>query len=960
MLPEWMTALWLRIKALLKRRQLDRDLEDELSFHLAMREAKQAESGTPTDEARYAARRQFGNQTLLKEATREMWTFTWLETIWQDLRYAGRGFQRNPAFTAVAVITLALGIGANTAIFSLIDAVMLRSLPVRAPSQLVLFRWKAHHAPRASGYSSFGDCPGGNGGANPSGCSFPLPVFEQIRSQTKAFSGVTAFAGPAQLDLSGNGPARIASGELVSGDYFSTLDVGAALGRTLGPGNDSPGAPPAIVLSYAYWQSAFGGEQSALGRTILLNNVPFTIVGVAEPSFTNLSPGKAQDFWLPIAMLPRLGISWGRSMKDLSNWWLVVLGRLKPGASREQAQAAASLIFRNEMLHGAKPLSKAQDDPAITLVPAHEGLTGMRWYFSKPLYVLMPAVGFILLIACANVGGLLLARAAARQKEMAVRLAVGAGRARIVRQLLTESVMLSLTGGALGVLFAYWGVHAITALMSGSSDQPFRFIVAPDWRVLAFTISVSLLTGLLFGLAPAFRSTRMDLTPALKENASMAPGNAARPGRQLHLGNALVVAQVALSILVLTGAGLLVRTLKNLRSINPGFDTRNILLFGIDPTLMAYKDARIETLYRDLRDRLAALPGVISVSFSSDALLSGNLWTEDVHIEGQLEKKTVEVDMLAAGPGFFRTLRIPLLEGRTFTSEDFEQAAEAAAADRKAGAAAKNTRGPLLAAASPPTVGPPIPVLINRAFARRYFANRNPLGKRITKGHSEWSSGDSAVSKPKSPSWQIAGVVGDTKYNDLRRAVHPAVYVPLTGGGAHFELRTASNPAALIPAVRDAVNRLDNNLPLFDVHTQSEKIGELVAQERIVARLSSFFGVLALLLACVGLYGLLAYEVARRTREIGIRMALGAGRNDVLKLVLGQGLRLTLIGVVTGIIGALALTRFLSSLLYGVKSTDPLTMIVAALVLSGVAALASYIPARRATRVDPMVALRHE
>ena len=959
MISEWLTAFRHRIKALVKRRQLDRDLEDELSFHLAMREAKQAESGTPADEAHYAARRQFGNQTLLKEATRDMWTFTWLETIWQDLRYACRGFQRNPAFTAVAIITLALGIGANTAIFSLIDAVMLRSLPVRAPSQLVLFRWKAHHAPRANGYSSFGDCPGGNAGVNPSGCSFPLPILDEMRSQAKVFSGVTAFAGPAQLDLSGNGPARMASGELVSGDYFSTLGVNAAIGRTLGPGDDSPTASPVVVLSYAYWQTEFGGERSAIGRTILLNNGPFTIVGVAEPSFTNLSPGKTQDCWLPITMLPRLGIPWGRSMKDPSNWWLVVLGRLKPGVSREQAQAAASLIFRNEMLHGGKPLSKPQDDPAITLTPSQEGLTGSRGDFSATLYTLMIAVGFILLIACANVAGLLLARAAARQKEMAVRLAVGAGRARIVRQLLTESVMLSLTGGALGVLFAYWGIHAITALMSGSSDQPFRFIVGPDWRVLAFTISVSLLTGLLFGLAPAFRSTRLDLTPALKENASTFPGGAARQGRQLHLGNALVVAQVALSIVVLIGAGLLVRTLENLRSINPGFDTRNILLFGIDPTLMGYKDAQIETLCHDLRDRLAALPGVISVGYSSDALLSGNLWTEDVYVEGQPEKKTVEVDMLAAGPGFFRTLRIPLLEGRTFTREDFEQAAEDAAV-RKAREETKDTRAPVLAAATPPAVGPPIPVLINRAFARRYFANQNPLGKRITKGHSEWSSGDSAVSKPKSPSWQIAGVVGDTKYDNLRRPVHPTVYVPATGGGAHFELRTASNPAGLIPAVRDAVNRLDRNLPLFDVHTQSEKIGELVAQERIIARLSSFFGVLALLLACVGLYGLLAYEVARRTREIGIRMALGAARNDVLKLVLGQGLRLTLIGVMAGIAGALALTRFLSSLLYGVKSTDPLTLIVAALVMSGVAALASYIPARRATRVDPMVALRHE
>ncbi|MGH9378706.1 MAG: FtsX-like permease family protein, partial [Terriglobia bacterium] len=554
-------------------------------------------------------------------------------------------------------------------------------------------------------------------------------------------------------------------------------------------------------------------------------------------------------------------------------------------------------------------------------------------------------------------GGLLLARSTTRYKEMAVRLAMGAQRGRILRQLLTESVMLSVAGGALGIAFAYWGVHIITGLISHNSRGPFPFVVAPDWRILAFTILVSLAAGILFGLAPAFRSTRVDLTPALKESASMAPGGGTPARRSFHLGNALVVAQVGLSVVVLIGAGLLVRTLENLRGINPGFDTRNILLFGIDPTLSGLKDAEIQNLYRNLQTWLAALPGVISASYSSDALLTGNLWTTGVHVEGQPEKKTVEVDMLATGPSFFQTLRIPLLEGRIFTSEDFEQAARAApeTIERPTGSAA-----PQPGAMQSAPAGAPIPVLVNRAFARSYFANQNPLGKRINKGDSDTMSGDSAVEKPKSHGWQIVGVVGDTKFSDLRRGIHPAVYVPLTGGGAHFELRTAGNPTAVIRAVRDAVNRVNNHLPLFDVHTQSQEIDGLLVQQRLVARLASFFGALAILLACVGLYGLLSYEVSRRTREVGIRMALGAQKRDVLRMVIGAGIKLALIGVGIGVIAAFALTRFLSSLLYSVKPADPTTFVAVAVLLTVVALLACYIPARRAAKVDPMVALRHE
>ncbi|HEV2490656.1 MAG TPA: ABC transporter permease [Candidatus Acidoferrales bacterium] len=873
----------------------------------------------------------------------------------QDFRYGLRMLAKSPGFAAVAILTLALGIGANTAIFSLVDAVMLRSLPVRNPNQLVIFQWHARHNWEGSHeYSSFGDC-GESGISGPSGCSFPLPIFEQMHSQTNAFSGVMACAGPASLDLSGNGPASIVRGEIVSGDYFSTLGVNASIGRTLALGDDSPSALPVAVLSYDYWQSEFGGNRSALGRTILLNKVAFTIVGVSEPRFTNLSPGKTQDLWLTIAMVPRLQIDWGSKIEGLTNWWLLIMARLQPGVSMGQAQTAASVVFRNEMLYGPKPLSKAADDAEVLLIPAQEGLVAERGQLSKMLYVLMFAVGIILLIACANVAGLLLSRAAARQKEMAVRLALGASRVTILRQLLTESMLLSLLGGGCGIVFAYWGVHAITALISGDSSARFAYVIAPDWRVLAFTLGTCLLSGIAFGLAPAFRGTRVDLTPALKENASVLPGNTARAGR-FHLGSALVVAQVALSVLVLIGAGLLVRTLENLRNINPGFDVRNVLLFEINPGRLGYGDAQVENLFNELRDRLGALPGVTSASYSSDALLSGGRWTETVHIEGQPQNLDSDVDMFAAGPGFFGTMRIPLLEGRMFSPADIEQAAQSSAAGK---AAAQNGSPPAPTVAARPAAA--LSALVNQTFGRQYFANQNPLGKRILEGGSSGASGNAWTTNPQAPYWQIVGVVADTKYDTLRRKIQPVVYLPFTGGyGGYFELRTAADPRALIPTVRSIASKIDSNLPLSNVSTQTQEIDELMSQERLVARVSSFFGVLALALACIGLYGLLSYEVSGRTREIGIRMALGAQRANVLRLVLGQGIVLAIVGAVVGTAAAAGVTGYLGSLLYGIEPIDAPTFIAVAALLIIVALVACYIPARRAMRVDPMVALRYE
>ncbi|HKN25558.1 MAG TPA: ABC transporter permease [Candidatus Acidoferrum sp.] len=945
---------WLR--AAFRRSSMEREMDAELRFHIDAYAEDLVRAGVPREEAVRRARIEFGGIEQAKEQCRDARGVTFVDSLLQDIRFGLRMLAKNPGFTAVAVLTLALGIGANTAIFSLVDAVMLRSLPVRDPQRLVVFSWKAHNNPDYHGYSNYGDCGRSGDG---SGCSFSLPFFEQMNREAKFFSSLTAFSGPMQFDVGGNGPASIGRGELVSGDFFETFGVETILGRPLGKEDDTLAAPLVAVLSHGYWKSAFGGDRSVIGRTIRLNGVPCTIVGVAEKSFTNLAPGKTQDFFLPIRSISQLNLGWigNGTVPDPQAWRVVIVGRLKNGVTVAQAQAAATLIFSNEMLHGGKPVSKAEDDPAIVLTAVPQGLSGQRRQYSNLLYVLMAAVGLVLLIACTNLAGLALARSAARQKEMAVRLALGGGRWRIARQLLTETLMLSLAGGALGVLMAEWGVKAFETLFSSGSDQGFPFIVWPDWRVFAFTLSVSLLTGLLFGVAPALRSTRIDLTPALQENASTLPGGVRHSRKGLHFGGGLVAAQIALSIIVLVGAGLLVRTVQNLRAVDPGFDAQNILIFGIDPSLLAYKDERIQELYRELRERFSAIPGVVSASYASTPLLSGSLWATDLHIPGQPPKSSIEIDTIAVGPEFFSTMHIPLLDGRAFTSADIASASSTRAKEKAAEDSAKRSGS---GAASytdlrTPATAAPIPIIVNEAFAKKYFEKQNPLGQ-----HLDDSEGEEPSPGPKSAGYQIIGVARNTKYDSLRHEIDPAMYQPLTNGGAHFELRTAVEPNSLIPVVRDIANHVDSNLPLFDVRTQSERIEQLMIQERIIARLSSFFGLLALLLTCIGLYGLLSYEVTRRTREIGIRVALGAQQLNVVGLVVRQGIILVIVGAVFGLGAGFGLTRYLESLLFGVRPMDPLTFAAVVILLFIVALIACYLPARRASRVDPMVALRHQ
>ena len=1007
-----------------RRKRMMEELDEDIRDHIERETQDNIERGMSPEEARYAAVRKFGNVTRVKEETREVWSHLWLEQLLQDIQFGLRMLRKSPGFAAVTILTLALGIGANTAIFSLIDAVMLRALPVENPSQLVLLKWSARNQPNIHGYMNSGDCPLNvmPGAANPYGCSFSEPMFREV-AQANVFAATAAFANSGRLNLTGNGPATVINGQLVSGDFFRTMGLKAAAGRLFEVADDKLSAAPVAVLNYGYWQSAFGGSRDVIGRTIELNNVPFTIIGVAEQRFTGITPGSDYDVWLPLSDAQRINdpMFWRDRSSDMATWWLTIIGRLNPETSLAQAQAAVNGLFRNEMLYGAVPLfhggesavraggpggrglggdqmfhgamspptggtdpgsarvpmqqapggavlvpregaggsipqsagktpvilaapsgaapgdgpktlSAGDDNPQLTLLPAQTGLTGRRSDYSNPLYVLMLAVGIILLIACANVAGLMLARAAARQKEMAVRLALGAGRARVVRQLLTESVMLSVLGGVLGILFAYWGAHAIVSFVSSNQTRPLGFATGVDLRVLGFTVAISLLTGILFGIAPTFRGARVDLTPTLKEG-ERSSGSSGHGGRKwFSIGNALVVAQVALAIVVLVGAGLLVRTLQNLRSIDVGFDSHNILVFGIDPTLIGYKGAKVDAFYRDLQSRLAQTPGVKSASYSILPLLSDRLGITGFHWPGTPQDQVSMADGLAVGPNFFATMHIPFLAGRDFNASDFKVSA------------ANSGVTPISARTA---------VIVNQAFVQKYLGKENPIGK-------QFGEMGAAADHPAFPGYEIIGVVRDTKYNNLRRDINATMYTPQSAGGASFELRTAADPQAILPAIREVVAQVNTNLPLFDVKTESEQIDRLLFQERLVARLSGFFGLLALVLACVGLYGLLSYEVSRRTREIGIRMALGAHPGRVLKLVLRQGVLLAIVGAGVGIGVALGLTRYLTSMLYDVRANDPVTMIAVAVLLTVVALAACYIPARRAMRVDPLVALRYE
>jgi len=892
-------------------------MDAEMRFHVEAYTEDLVRGGMGKGEALRRARVEFGGVEQKKEECRDTRGVSFVESLLQDVRFGLRMLRKSPGFAAIAVLTLALGIGANTAIFSILSSVMLSSLPIHDPSGLMVVGWLSNEA-HNGGISSYGDClrfPT-SGSGRKRGCSFSYPMFQEIRSQKGIFSSAAAFAGPARVVLGGVGQASMAQAGIVSGDYFQVLGVSPARGRVFDAADEKRGAEPVVVLNYGYWQSKFGGSDDAIGRTVRLNNSPFRIVGVTDPSFARLTPGKAQDMWVPLSSAAQIGNIDPTELDNPASWWLVVATRLGDGVKAAQAQAATSVLFRNATLHGEKPLLKENDDPAIALLSAQEALVGIRMTLATPLYILTVAVGMVLAISCANVAGLLLVRARGREREMAVRSALGGSRKRIIRQLLTESLLLSLAGATLGFLLAFWGANWLAAFMTSNSHSPMVLSVEMNGKVLAFTALVAMLTGILFGLAPALRASGANAASALKDSAVTVATAKQAGHRRLNVGSALVIGQVALSVVVLIGAALLVRTLANLKTIDPGFETKNLLHFSISPTLAGYPLEKLPGLYDELQRRLESLPGVMSVSYANGILLDGGLWSSEVHIEGTPKEAQVETNMLAVGPNYFTTMHIPVVGGRTLSASDISSKTDVA--------------------------------WVNETFVRRYLEGRNPIGLQLTRG-------DGGGIKR-----EIAGVVGDAKYDELRESVGPTTYVPMTGGRVYFEVRTAAPTAGMIAAVRQLVGELDQDLPVSELRTQTETVDRLLFNERLVARLSTLFGVLALILACMGLYGLLSNEVARRTQEIGIRMALGARRTQVLRMILRQGLLLAVCGAGAGALAALWATRYLKSLLYGVPATDAATFAAVACLLLGVAVLASWIPARRATRVEPMVALRYE
>ncbi|HTV54607.1 MAG TPA: ABC transporter permease [Terriglobia bacterium] len=903
---------------LFRKGAVEQSLDDELGSSLEVLIEEKVKQGLSQQVARREALIELGGVEQVKEEVRAVRAGRVLDDVCKDIRFAFRTLAKSPGFTIIVVLTLALGIGANTAIFSLINAVMLNLLPVRNPHRLVLLDWT-------------GDMALIEGRRSPNAAPLSYPTFEDIRAHNQVFSSLFGFVPLGKPSMVIEGEASLAEGELVTGDYFSGLGVGPVLGRVITDADEKPGAPRVAVISYGYWSRRFGRNPKAVGKGATINGVPFTIVGVAPPEFFGVQPGRSVDVWVPLAEGSRLlpyGLSSGPGGRDPFTssdwWWLMMMGRLKPGVSTQRGTAQADLLFRQSISNFLKT-HPATVPPHIRLDPASRGLANLRQEFSRPLWILIILVSVVLLIACANVAALLVARSNTRHREIAIRLALGSSGGRLVRQLLSESVLLAGWGGALGLLFAYWGSHALLALMSGGGE-PLTLTVQLDAKVLAFTAVVSMVTGILFGLAPAWRSTRVELTPTLKATASGTSVVSQRT--RLGFGNSLVIAQVALSLPLLVGAGLFVRTLENLENENLGFNPHHLLLFGVDPSQAGYKGEQRIDFYGRLLQRLQALPGVKSATMSQTTLISGlrDGWT--VSIEGLKPKpgQNRDVDLNFVGPSFFKAMEIPLLVGRGIGWQD--------------------------------TASSPQVVVVNKGFARPFLDGRNPVGYTITVKN--------FVGKgPPSFSYRIVGMVQDAKYASLREASRPTVYaaysqMPAYFGELHYELRTVGNPLALVPTVRRAVRELDPNLPLAGVKTQTEQIAETVVQERVFARLSSFFAALAGILACIGLYGLMAYALARRTGEIGIRMALGAQKSDVLRMIIGQGLRLALIGVAIGIAGALGLTRFLSSLLYGVKPTDPVTFIAVSLALIAVSLLACYIPARRAMKVDPIVALRYE
>ncbi len=906
MRPEhWIYTIPLRLRSLFRWAQADQELDDELRDHLERKTEEYVAQGMAQEEAHRRARLDLEGIEQTKEKCRDARRVNWIGDLGTDVRYGLRILRKSPGFTAAAVLSLALGIGINTAVFSLINAVLLRTLPVKNPEQLVVF---SH------------------------GNDFSYPMYQDLRDGNAVLSGLLCrFTIPASMSAEGQ-TDRI-SAELVSGNYFQVLGVQALIGRTLTPDDTRvPGAQPAVVLNNGFWRRRFGSDPGVVGKTIRLDGHPMTVVGITPAGFEGTEVGVSPDVRVPITMVPAMlpDLPAESGMYDRGWGWLDLVGRLKDGVSRTQAESALNAFYAHAREDEVHSLFKdlPQSDKArllserLRLEPGSRGVSNLREMFSRQLWVLMAAVGIVLLIACANVASLLLARAMARQREIAVRLALGASRVRVVRQLVTESVILVLIATAASILVARWGSHMLASFLP-QGRLPASLNIEPDFRVLVFTVIVSLAAGILFGLAPALQLTRSAVAPALKAQASLSGLRG-----PLTLRKVLTVAQVALSLLLLEGAGLFMRTLQNLKAVDIGYDRENVLLLELVPVLNGYSDDQSTRFFEQVIEKVNQLPGVRSAGIGSMGLLGPGLRIEGVHAEGENTTRREGGGWInSVSPKYFVTLKIPLLLGRSFNAHDTKSATRVA--------------------------------IVNQTLARRFFGDSKVVGRHLRIGEVN--------------NVEIVGVVRDGKYKDVRG--EPSNFVPLRGEppnlvyvpfeqnlGAPMTLyvRTVGDPAKVTAAIRHEVQAVDANVPIYNVRTLEAQLDESLSQERLVATLSSWFGGFALLLASIGLYGMLAYSVTRRTNEIGLRMALGAERGGVIWMVLREALLLVGTGVAIGVPLALALARSIASLLYGLKPTDSLTISVVVVLLFAVAAIASYLPARRASCVDPMVALRYE
>ncbi len=859
----------------------------------------------------------------VKEQVRAVRAGAWLGTVAQDARFGLRMLRKNPGFTAVAVLTLALGIGANTAMFSLTDQVLLRFLPASHPEQLVIVR---SPGPNLPGHSwSDGD----------SAEIFSYPMYKDLRDHNPVFSGLLArrkfLASVAVRD--GSEPAEA---ELVSGNYFDVLGVGPALGRVFTPGDETaPGANPVAVLSYGYWTRHFGSDPSILNKPLIVSGTPLTVVGVSRAGFSGVQVGQEPDIFVPITMKAQMMPNWKRNItpndavvyEDRRDRWVAVLGRLKPGFTRTTAEAAMQPSYRailesNAAIAGSslsEQFRKRYVEKRIELEPGAHGRPILQREEGKPIIVLMAMVGLVLLIACANLAGLLVARGEARQHEIGVRLALGATRARMVRQLLTESFLLTAAGAAAGVALASWILKAL----AGPLEDGFDFVgfeAQLDFRVLAFAAGLAVFTGVLFGLAPALRATHPDVHGAMKGQGASSSGG----GGNVRTRRGLMVSQIALTMLLLAAAGLFARSLMNLKDVNLGLQTDHVIEFSIAPELNRYTPAQTITLGDRLRESIRALPGVRSVSAAEIRILADTDASSNITVEGYSEREHEDMNIHTncVGPGYFATMGTELLSGREFAESDKEGGQKVA--------------------------------IINERMARRFFMGRNPIGL-----HFAFGSGNDV-----SPDIEIVGVVQDSKHATVRGDIEPYAYLPYAQnpglGQFTFYVRTGQDPSALATTLRKAVEAYDSNLPVFDTRTLDEQRDENIFPERLMATLSICFGGLASLLAAIGLYGVMAYMVTLRTREIGIRTALGATRGNVAWLILREAIGMSAAGLIAGLLAALAAGRLIQSQLFEVKANDPWVLATSATLLLAVVMLAAWLPARRAASVDPMVALRHE